>query len=368
MKVFCDGLDLSSAVLKVVKATSVKNFNPILEGIKIVAEDETLVLTATDGDLAIEKKIKADVKVEGETVVPGKLFTEFVKKLTNGNIELELNEKNQLKIKYTDSETFIQCLNVQEYPLIKTVDNTEYFSIKSKNFKKVIEKTVFAVANDDIRPILKGAAFETENNNLTVVALDGYRLAKNTTEIEDCTGEFKAVFPGRNLKEISTLLDDSDNIIKVYFDRNYTLVEIDDTKIVSRLLDGEFVNYKQIIPSKFCSTMLVNKNLLADSLEQGAILARQSTQNKVQFTINEKLLNLKTNSEIGNWQDNLSITLEGNDMVIDFNLGYIRDCLKAIDSDMVKFLLSGKASPCVIQGDGEEEQQSLFLILPLRQI
>ena len=97
MKVFCDGLDLSSAVLKVVKATSTKNFNPILEGIKIVAQDEILILTATDGDLAIEKRIKADVKVDGETVVPGKFFSEYVKKLTNGSIELELNEKKSIK-------------------------------------------------------------------------------------------------------------------------------------------------------------------------------------------------------------------------------------------------------------------------------
>ena len=109
MKVFCDGLDLSSAVLRVVKATGQKNFNPILEGIKIVAKDDLLTLTATDGDLTIEKVIKADVKVEGETVVKGKFFSEFVKKLVNGYIELELNEKNQLKI---------NCVHAQLFPTL----------------------------------------------------------------------------------------------------------------------------------------------------------------------------------------------------------------------------------------------------------
>ena len=368
MKVFCDGLDLSSAVLKVVKATSTKNFNPILEGIKIVAQDEILILTATDGDLAIEKRIKADVKVDGETVVPGKFFSEYVKKLTNGSIELELNEKNQLKIKYTDSETYIQCLNPQEYPHIKTVNNTEYVSIKSKNFKSVIEKTIFAVATDDTRPILKGASFETEDNDLCVVALDGYRLAKNITQIEGYTSKFKCVFPGRSLKEISNLLDDSEDIINIYFDRNYTMVEIDDTKIISRLLDGEFINYKQILPKNFCSKMLINKAQLENSLEQGAILARQTNDNKVQFHIQEKLINLKTNNELGNWSDNVAITLTGDDIDINFNLNYIRDCLKVIDDDFVEFSFSGKYSPCIVQGENDTKDNSLYLILPLRQI
>lgn len=368
MKVFCDGLDLSSAVLKVVKATSTRNFNPILEGIKIVAEDDTLILTATDGDLAIEKKLKADVKVEGETVVPGKFFSEFVKKLTNGSIELELNEKNQLKIKYTDSETFIQCLNAQEYPQIKTVDNSQYFTIKARDFKSVIEKTIFAVATDDVRPILKGASFETDGNDLIVVALDGYRLAKTVTSIEYCTSTFKSVFPGRSLKEICNLLDENDDLINVYFDRNYTLVEIDDTKIVSRLLDGDFINYKQILPNKFCSSILVNKSLLESSLEQGAILARLSNDNKVQFNISEKILNLKTNNELGNWSDNLAILLDGEDIEISFNLNFVRDCLRVIDDEIVKINISGRFSPCIIQGQNGEEKNSLYLILPLRQI
>ena len=364
MKLFCNGLDLSSAVLKVVRATSPKNFNPILEGIKLIANDETLTLIATDGDLAIEKKINADVKVNGETVVPGKFFSDFVKKLTSGDIELELNEKNQLKIRYTDSETSIQCLNPKEYPDIKTVGSAEYIKIKELNLKRAIDKTVFAVETDDLRPALKGVLFEVTDNNIITVALDGYRLSKDMVQIEEKSSDFKIVFPARALKEVSNLLSENENVITVNIERNYVMVEVDDTKVVSRLIDEEFVNYKRIIPSGFSTVIKVNKALLENSLDQGIILARLSNDNKIELGISEKLLSLKTVSEIGNWKDNLSIILSGNDLEINFNLMYIRECLRVIDDEIVKFSFSSQTGPCVVQGENDENY--LYLILPLR--
>ena len=127
MLINCSGLELSEGFLRVSKAISNKITNPILEGIKIEAEDDMLILSATDTELSIEKKIKADVKVEGQTVVPGKLFGEYLRKLTNEQISLELNERNQLRISYADSEGFIQCMDVLEFPELKNVDKVEYF-------------------------------------------------------------------------------------------------------------------------------------------------------------------------------------------------------------------------------------------------
>ena len=174
MQVVCDGLDLSEAVIKVSRAISNKTTNPILEGIKLVADNDCLVVSATDSDLAIEKKIKAEVKVEGETVVPGKFFVEFIKKLTKERIELILNDKNQLRIKYTDSEGSIQCFNSSEYPSFNKIDSNDFFAISQNDFKDLINKTIFSVAVDDSRPILKGCLLEIENKSINSVALDGY--------------------------------------------------------------------------------------------------------------------------------------------------------------------------------------------------
>ena len=367
MKVYCDGLDLSNAVLRVVKAISAKNFNPILEGIKIVAENDTLIMTATDGDLVIEKTIKADVKVEGKTVVKGKFFNEYVRTLTNGTIELELNEKNQLKIKYNDSETFITCLNPDEYPRTTSVNNEKIISMKSKDLKRIIEKTVFSVATDDVRPVLKGAYFEvSDSDQLTVVALDGYRLAKATATLQKSVENFNFVFPGRNLKEFYNLLEDSEDIVDICLDQTYAMMQINGTKIISRLLRENFPNYKQILPKSFCSVITVDKNILMNSLEQGSILSRTTNDNKVILSVSEKILKLQTNNEIGTWSDNLSIILEGEDIELNFNINFIRDCLKVVDDEIIRFKISGRNSPCIIEGNSDAPD-SMYLILPLRQ-
>ena len=178
MLVSCHGIELSDAFLSVSKAISNKITNPILEGIKIVAEDDTLTLSATDTELSIEKKIKANIKTEGEGVVPGKFITEFIKKLTNEMIEIEINEKNQMIIRYDDSQSIIQCYNVLEYPSFKNVETMQYFGISKKDLKTIINKTIFSVAVDDSRPILKGVLFDIERNTLNAIALDDTDLQR----------------------------------------------------------------------------------------------------------------------------------------------------------------------------------------------
>ena len=164
MQVVCEGMELGGATAQVIKAISSRTTNPILEGIKLTAENGKLILSATDLELGIEKTIRAEVKEDGETVVPGKFFSEFVKKLSNEQIELTLNDKNQLKIKYTDSESFIQCLNVIEFPNLKIIEDGDFFTITQKDLKALINKSIFSVALDDSRPILKGCLFEISEN------------------------------------------------------------------------------------------------------------------------------------------------------------------------------------------------------------
>ena len=217
MIVSCQGLELSEALLRVSKAISSKITNPILEGIKIIAEDDTLTLSATDTELSIEKKIKANVKSEGETVVPGRFITEFVKKLTNSIIELEVNDKNQMQIRYEESESVIQCYNPVEYPGFKKINTSNYFAINSKDFKSCVSKTIFSVALDDSRPILKGVLFDINKTEVNVVALDGYRLAKVKKSI-NANVQKSIVVPARSLSELSKLIENDDDLINIYID------------------------------------------------------------------------------------------------------------------------------------------------------
>lgn len=365
MKAYCEGLDLVEAVQKVIKAASNKTVNPILEGIKLTAEDDTLTLVATDSELAIEKKIKADVKVEGETVVPGKFFSEFVKKLANEQIELDLNEKNQLKIKYTDSEVYIQCLNALEYPSIQKIDNAQFFTINQNNLKSLIDKTIFSVALDDSRPILKGCLFEIEENQITSVALDGFRLAKATYPIIEQTARVSVIIPGRSLNEISKLLDDSEENIRVFIQRNYLMVQVDNTKIITRLIDGDFINYKQIINNDFSTIITVNKAQFEDSLDRASILGRMTNDNVVKLNIKDNTLTLSATNEIGNVTEKINIVLNGNEMSISFDSRFLKDCLRAVSDEFIKLCFTTSVSPCIIKAN--EGENYLFLVLPLKQ-
>ena len=364
MQIICEGLDLSDAVIKVSKAIANKTTNPILEGIKLVAEEETLTLSATDLDLSIEKKIKAEVKVAGETVVPGKFFSEFIKKLSNEKIELELNDKSQLKIKYIDSESYIQCFVTDEYPSFNRIDTNEYFSITCNNLKNLINKSIFSVAVDEARPILKGTLFEIGQNNVKAVALDGYRLALVTEPIISSTINGGVIIPARSLAEIAKLLDDSDEVVNVYIDNKYLMVDIGDTKVISRTLEGEFLNYKQIIANEYSTEITINKEQITDALERASLLSKVGQNNLVKFDIKENNLMLTSNSDIGNIKENINITLSGKDIFIAFNARYFMEAFRTINDEFVKIKFNSASNPCVIvPAQGEEY---LYLILPVR--
>lgn len=365
MIVSCHGVDLSDAFLSVSKAISNKVTNPILEGIKIVAEDDTLSFCATDTELSIEKRIKANVKVEGEAVVPGKFITEFVKKLTNEMVELEVNDKNQMTIRYDDSQTVIQCYNVMEYPSFKKIESENYFGIAKKDLKTIINKTIFSVAVDDSRPILKGVLFDIDKNTLNAIALDGYRLAKVKKNISSNL-TMSIVIPSRSLNEISRLLDDSDDIINVYVDKTMLMVDFGDTKLTSRLLEGDFVNYRQIIAANYETICIVNKGQFEDALERASLLSKIGQGNCVKFEIKEKNLCITSNSELGNVKENVPVNTTGKELLIAFNARYFIENLKANSDEFVKICFNSPANPCVIvpvEGD-----EFLYLILPVRMI
>ena len=366
MQVLCDGLDLSEAVIKVSRAIAYRTTNPILEGIKIIADNDYVIVSATDQELSIEKKIKAEVKVEGETVVPGKFFTEFVRKLTKEKIELSTNEKNQLKIKYTDSEVIVQCYNPLEYPSFNKIDSNEYFAMSETELKSLIQKTIFAVATDDTRPILKGVLFEISEKEINAVALDGYRLALCKNNVKFTNIKANVIVPAKSLSEISKLLGDGDEIINIYIQKNYLMVDLEDTKVITRLLDGEFLNYKQIIPQNFETTIVINKNQFEDALDRASLLSKIGQSNLVKFDIKENNLVITSNSDLGNICENVNVSFKGKDLKIAFNARYFTECARNISDEFIKISFNNSTNPCII--NPIDSNNYTFLILPVRML
>lgn len=183
-------------------------------------------------------------------------------------LNLFLNEKNQLKIKYTDSEGEIACYNALEYPGFKKIESEEFFAIKKCDFKSLINKSIFAVAIDDSRPILKGCLLEVEPNQIRAVALDGYRLALVKKQLASTNVNISVIVPAKSLSEVAKLLDDSEDIVNIYIQKNMLMIDLCDTKVTTKLLEGDFLNYKQIISNNYETSVTINKAQFEDDLKE----------------------------------------------------------------------------------------------------
>ena len=363
MEILCEGLDLSNAILIVSRATTTKTPNAILEGIKIKAINNTLELSATDSELSIITTIKAEVYKEGEVVIPGSFFGNYLKRLTNEQIRLTQVD-NKLRVSYSDSEGFIQCYDAKEFPKIQELENTKSFEIKQNLFKQLINKTTFAVATDDSRPILKGVLLEVGDKFVNAVALDGYRMAVVKKEIISSNIEKSIIVPQKTLREITNLLQDNEEPIKISVSDNFLTVNINGVIIVSRLIDGQFADYKSIIPSEFSTHCVVNKDQFESTLERVSLIAKFDKNNIVKFDMKENNILITSNGDIGNIKENLTVNLSGNDLVIAFNSRYFADILKVTQEEFIQIDLNTSFSPCIVKP--VEGDEYIYLILPVR--
>ena len=367
MKLYCSGLELSEAVLRVSKAMPIKKTMSILEGIKLSAIGSTLTITATDLELAIERKIRADIKLEGEVVVPGKFFCEFIKKLTNEEIEISTHD-NKMSLKYGDSVGELQCLNLDEFPPIRKVEEDTFFTISQRKFMKLIDRTIFSVSTEDLRPILKGCLIEIDSNlhNVRAVALDGFRLAVCEEEILSTGKDISVIIPARSLAEISRIIEDEDIPCTVYIQNNYLMLDLDHTKITSRLIEGDFIQYKKIIPREFNTIVTVNKSQMETGLERASLVSRGDKNNLIKLDIKEKNMSITSNSELGNINENVVISLNGKDISIAFNVRYFTEAFRVIDDEFIQLNMSSSTAPCIIKP--MEGEKYLYMILPVKML
>lgn len=364
MKVYCYGLDLSDAIQKVIKASSVNKNLPILEGIKITAKGSSLTLTATDLELTIIKTINADVKIEGEVIVPGKFFSEFIRTLSGEQIELECIDNSNLIIKYMDSETVVRCLNLEEFPPVAKVEEELSFTIFQKDLKDAINKTIFSAATNDARPILKGCLLDIKEKELLIIAIDGYRLAMCRKALADNNSEKEIIVPARSLFEISKVMADDDTPTTVVIGSNKIMIDLAHTKIVSQLIEGEFIRYKNLISNEFASYATVSKQQFTNGVDRASLISRLEKNNVVKLDVKENIITIASNSSIGNIKENVVSSLKGRDLIISFNARYLMECMNVISDDFIIMSFTSSTSPCVIRP--VEGDEFLYLILPMR--
>lgn len=364
MKLICEGIDLSDAINKASRALPAKAVNPVLEGVFLTAKGKTLTVYASDTEISIKKTINADIIEEGTALLPGRFFGEYMRKLSDQQVELFTNEKNQLRIKYGDSEGFVQLLDKTEYPFAEQEKGDYKVTILQKDIKDAIEKTIFSVAQDDTRPVLKGCLMELEGKRMTMVALDGYRLALIKKPLTEEIAAKNVIVPARSLYEASRLMDSQDKQAEIYVTGKRIVFDLQDAEVTAHLINGEFVNYRQILPDNYVTNLTVNKKLFEESLDRAGLASRQEKNNLIKLEVKEKVITISATSELSNVKENLAINLKGKDITIAFNAKYLADCLRVMENEFIKINFTSSVSSATITPC--ESDDCLYLVLPVR--
>ncbi|MDP4147059.1 MAG: DNA polymerase III subunit beta [Bacillota bacterium] len=362
MKFKCEKNVLQEAISIAQKAVTGKSTMPILQGILITAEKDEITLTGSDIDLSIETKISAEVSETGSIVVDSRLFGDIVRKLPNSYIELNSVDSNSIELICEKSKFNLVHMNAEDFPSLPSVDEDTLLSLNQKLLKSMIKGTMFAIAQDETRPILTGVLFEIKNNNLNLVALDGYRLALKRETI-NYEGDVSAVIPGKTLSEVVKILDE-EHEVNITFTSNHTLFNLGKTKIISRLLEGEFIKYNSIIPEEYNLKVTTRRDELLNCIERASLVAKEGNTNLIKLDIEDEYMVITSNSQLGNVREELNIILQGQPLEIAFNSKYLIDVLKIMDEEEIVMELSSSVSPCVIKS--KENSNCIYLVLPVR--
>ncbi len=363
MRFVCEGMILSEAAFVVSKACAIRTMTPVLECIKIKAENDKLILTAYDGEISIEKTIAADVMDEGEVCVNGRFFADFMGKISYHEVIVATGDSG-IVVKYGDSETNIQTLSADDFPVINgnPISKENYFEIKQNDLKELVSKVTFCCATDESRPILKGCLLEAKEGKLYATALDGLRMASGYADTVG-GGNMKIVCPARTLTEIARMLD-GDEPLKIYADKNRLMVSVDTTVITSRLYAGEFVRKENIYPADFSCVVRLQKSELTHSIERAGVLTRGDKNNLVVFDIKHGKIVINANSDMGKIEETVNADLEGKELKIAMNGKFLLDAVKALTEENIVLSFNMPSSPFTIEN--EEDKRFQYLVMPMR--
>ncbi|MBC2582655.1 DNA polymerase III subunit beta [Clostridium sp. DJ247] len=363
MRFTCEKSILQEGISTAQKAVTGKSTMPILNGILLKACNNEIVLTGSDIDLSIETRINADILEEGSIVIDSKLFGEIIRKLPNDLVHINTIDNSSIEILCQKSRFTLIHMNSEDFPELPIINENMMFSIPQKILKNMIKGTIFATAQDDTRPILTGVLFEIKDKNLNLVALDGYRLALKSEKIET-DNIINAVIPGKTLNEVSKILEDEDENVNITFTPNHILFSLGETKIISRLLEGEFIRYSSIIPEEYSLKVIAKKGELLNCIERASLMAKDGNTNLVKFNIEEENIIITSNSQLGMVREELNIILQGEALQIAFNSKYLIDVLKIMDEDEIIMEFSSSVSPCIMKN--KNINNCTYLVLPVR--
>lgn len=364
MKLQCSKTLLYEAVVKVSKAVSDRSALPSLQGIKFKLENNILELTGYDLEIGIKTSISALSADSGEFILDAKLFAEMIRKMPEDDVYIEVSDNLQVTISSGVTTYNLGAVSSDDYPELPVKENCDELEFSQPILKSMINQTIFAVAVTDMKPILKGELFDIENGMLTLVAIDGYRLAVRQEPIK-YNENIKFVVPAKTLSEVASLLNDNEeDTCKMFIASKHIIFEINGYYVYSRLLEGEFHPYKSAIPNSYTTEVVVDRKKLIETLERSLLLINEKIPGPVRFYFENDIIKVKCSTAMGKISDEIKADITGPVIEIGFKCKYFIDPLKAISDDKVKLQMSGSLLPMkIVPCDGDNYT---FLVLPVR--
>ncbi len=354
--------DLSMGVLSVVKALPVRSTMPVLDGVLIEATQDGVHLTCSDLMFQKECFLPASVEEEGRCVLKGKFLSEILRKLPLGRLEAE-QEGNLLHIRSGRAKQRLQCIEFEQFPMMRTKGEASRIVLPAETLEKMIDHTVFAVSQDDSRPVLTGTLIESEDDLMTFVATDSFQFAMTSMHSEKHFPRMHTIVQGKVLTEIAKMAEETDGDVTLELTQTHLTVQVNDTKLTARLLDGNYIDYKRIIPKECKTRVLVDTSDLLSVTDRAQLIAREGN-NSITLHFEEDTLTMSAESFVGRGEDTLEVSVVGDPLDIAFNPKYIINILKNIPDEKIYLEFNSPISPCVIrpvQGDA-----FLYLIVPMR--
>lgn len=367
MQFSCEKSILQEAITTASRAVSSKSSIALLEGLLITAEDNgCLTLCGYNMSMGIRVKIGAMVTQSGSAVLNARLFGDMIRKLPDDIIYVETNENLLTTIRCGKAVFNLVASDAQEFPQLPEVENSENPIILPQNMlKSMISQTIFAVSDNETKPVLTGCLFELEGQQLNVAAVDGYRLSVRRETLETPVKEnIKFVVPGSALREVERILTENSETAEIYPDSRHILFRIGDTVLITRLLEGEFLNYRAAIPTDAAAVITADVRQLITSIERVSLIVSEKLKNPIRMEFDGTLLKMSCITAIGKSYDEYQYDGEVEHLEIGFNNRYLLDALRACPTEKVKISLKGSLNPIVFtpeEGDG-----FTYLVLPVR--
>lgn len=366
MKFRCNQQMLTKTLNTVSKAVSSRTPLPVLKGILITAKDQTVTMTASNLDISIRREIDAEVMEEGSVVVVYRLFSDIVRRLPNEDVTMEEAGPDSVKISTNSSEFNVVTLSADEFPEMGKREENDHTLVFDKDlFRSMVRKTAFAASVEESKGVLTGLLTEIGEEEITMVALDGFRLALAREPMKSDHAE-KFIISAKTMGEIGRILseDEETTDLEIHLGEKRAVVNTGRTEIVLRIMEGEFIKYRDIIPSDSTTKIIVSRELFLDSVERASLLAKEGKNNLVKITVKGDMMTITSRSEEGNVREEIPIDKEGNDLEIGFNSKYVLDVIKEIEDETITLNMKTSVTPCVVRPiEGKAYE---YLILPVR--